>query len=112
MRREDQTMADHQDDKSSQAPAVMEMPWVLISNQIQLLSTQMNERFNDQRSRFEDRFIQIDKQFAQVDKQFTQIDNELTDIKSRLQFRNSTWLTIIVSVLSIIFGILVTLLIR
>ena len=53
---------------------VVEMPWVMISNQIQQLSTQMNERFNDQRIRFEDRFTQIDKRIDQVDKRIDGVE--------------------------------------
>jgi hypothetical protein len=88
------------EDPSNLPPAtpVVEMPWVLISNQIQQLSSQMNERFNDQRLRFEDRFDQIDKRFEQVDKR-------IDGLEARLTFRNSTWLTIIIALLTLVLGV-------
>ena len=125
-----------EDQSTPQTPgSVVEMPWVLISNQIQLLSTQINERFNDQRLRFEDRFTHIDQHIEevetrlnqridqvdkridqvethlgqridQVDKRIDQIDKRIDGIESRLTFRNSTWLTIILGLLTLIIGAL------
>ncbi len=103
------------------AATVVEMPWVLISNQIQLLSTQMNERFNDQRARFDDRFAHMeqrfDDRFAQIDQRFDQVDRRIDEVESRLDkridgietrlvFRNSAWLTIVLTAIGIILGIL------
>ena len=94
------------------ANTVVEMPWVLISNQIQQLSTQMNERFNDQRIRFEDRFAQIDKRIDQVDKHIDQVETQLGQridgIEARLTFRNSSWITIILTILALLLGALLT----
>ncbi len=87
------------------ANPVVEMPWVLISNQIQQLSTQMNERFNDQRIRFEDRFTQIDKRIDDVG---TRLSGRIDQVEARLTFRNSTWLTIILTILALILGALLT----
>ena len=89
-------------DETSSTPSsetVVELPWMLISNQIQLLSTQINERFNDQRVRFDDRFGHLSEQIQAVDKR-------VDGIESRLAFRNSTWLTIILTVLGVILGAL------
>ena len=103
--KEGSTVADDKPETPS-AGVVVEMPWVLISNQIQQLSTQMNERFNDQRIRFEDRFAQIDKRIDQVDKRIDQVDKRMDGIEARLTFRNSTWITIILAALGIILGVL------
>ncbi len=94
------------EETSSLPPAntVVEMPWVLISNQIQQLSSQMNERFNDQRLRFDDRFDAIEKRFEQMDKRFEQMDHRIDLLEGRLTFRNSTWLTIIVALLTLVLG--------
>ena len=61
----------------------------------------MNERFNDQRLRFEDRFDQVDKRFEQV-------DQHLELLEGRLTFRNSTWLTIVVALLTLVLGALLS----
>ena len=61
-----------EDKPTPQTPgSVVEMPWVLISNQIQQLSTQMNERF-DQHIRFEDRFTHIDQRIDEVEIRLSQ----------------------------------------
>ena len=98
--KEDEIMAE---EPSGLPPAttVVEMPWVLISNQIQQLSSQMNERFNDQRLRFEDRFDQVEKRFEQVDKY-------LELLEERLTFHNSTWLTIVFALLTLVLGALLS----
>ncbi len=140
--KEDLAMADEKASEPTTG-AVVEMPWVLISNQIQLLSTQMNERFNDQRARFEDRFTQIDKRFddhvAQINQRFNQVDKRIDQVETglgkridevetglgkrinvlenkfdkqfnvleaRLAFRNSTWLTIVLTAIGVILGVL------
>ena len=91
------------------APPVVEMPWVLISNQIQQLSSQMNERFNDQRLRFEDRFEQIDKRIdgleSRLSQRIDQVDKRIDCLEARLTFRNSTWLTIIIALLTLVLGV-------
>jgi len=119
--KEDEIMAE---EPSGLPPAntVVEMPWVLISNQIQQLSSQMNERFNDQRLRFEDRFDQVDKRFEQVDKRFEEVDKRFEQVdkrfeqvdkhfellEGRLTFRNSTWLAIVVALLTLVLGALLS----
>ncbi len=118
--KEDPAMADEKAPEPTTG-AVVEMPWVLISNQIQLLSTQMNERFNDQRVRFDDRFAQMDKRFddrfaqmdkrfddrfAQMDKRFDQVDKRIDGLEARLVFRNSTWLTIVLTAIGVVLGTL------
>ena len=98
-------MADESNELPS-ATTVREMPWVLICNQIQQLSSQMNERFNDQRLRFEDRFDAIDQRFEQVDQRFEQVDKRFDTLEGRLTFRNSTWITMILAAIGIILGVL------
>ena len=70
---------------------VVDMPWVLISNQIQQLSTNMNERLNainlridDFRDEVRQRFEQVDKRFEQVDKHFDSLETEVKEIKQTL----------------------------
>ena len=88
--KEDATMADEKAPEPTTG-AVVEMPWVLISNQIQLLSTQMNERFNDQRTRFDDRFAHMeqrfDDRFAQINQRFDQVDRHIDQVEHRLDQR-------------------------
>lgn len=82
-----------------QANTVVEMPWVLISNQIQQLSAQMNERFNDQCLRFDDRFNEqhgrFEDRFEEIDQRFEQADHRLDGLEGRLTFRNSnaSWIS-------------------
>ena len=103
---------------------VIEMPWVLISNQIQQLNDNMNQRFNDERMRmddrfaaqersFTDRFAAIDQRFVDIDQRFSDIDQRLDTIdrrfeklEHRLEFRVSTWLAIILAALTLIIGVL------
>jgi hypothetical protein len=55
-----------EDKPTPQTPgSVVEMPWVLISNQIQQLSTQMNERFDQCIDEVE---IRLSQRIDQVDK--------------------------------------------
>lgn len=108
--------------------SVLEMPWVLISNQIQQLNDNMNQRFNDERIRmddrfaaqersFNDRFAAIDQRFvaqersfndrfAVIDQRFASMDQRLDKIEHRLEFRVSTWLAIILAALTLIIGVL------
>ena len=138
MNREVSPMAD----ETSQTPvagSVVEMPWVLISNQIQQLNTNINQRFTDERIRMDDRFTtltqrmddrfaaqekRIDDRFDQVTQRFEQVDQRidtvelrlgqridqvdkrLDGLEARLTFRNSTWLTIILALLTLILGVL------
>lgn len=114
---------------------VIEMPWVLISNQIQQLNDNMNQRFNDERMRMDDRFAAQERQindrfvalersfadrFAAIDQRFVGIDQRLDKmdqrldkmdqrfdkIEHRLEFRVSTWLAIILAALTLIIGVL------
>lgn len=96
---------------------VIEMPWVLISNQIQQLNENMNQRFNDERLRMDDRFAAIDQRFAGIDQRFAGIDQRLDKLEHgmgqrfeklehRLEFRVSTWLAIILAALTLILGVL------
>jgi len=129
-------------DETSQTPvagSVVEMPWVLISNQIQQLNTNINQRFTDERIRMDDRFTtltqrmddrfaaqekRIDDRFDQVTQRFEQVDQRIDtvelrlgqridqvdqridDLEARLTFRNSTWLTIILALLTLMLGVL------
>lgn len=138
MNREVSPMAD----ETSQTPvagSVVEMPWVLISNQIQQLNTNINQRFTDERIRMDDRFTtltqrmddrfaaqekRIDDRFDQVTQRFEQVDQRIDtvelrlgqridqvdqridDLEARLTFRNSTWLTIILALLTLMLGVL------
>jgi len=108
----------------SEPTPVIEMPWVLISNQIQQLNDNMNQRFNDERIRMDDRFAAIDHRFAAIDQRFAGIDQRLDKmddrfdklehgmdqrfdkLEHRLEFRVSTWLTIILAALTLIIGVL------
>ncbi len=85
---------------------VIEMPWVFISNQIQQLNDNMNQRFNDERIRMDDRFAAIDHRFAAIDQRFAGIDQRLDKLEHRLEFRVSTWLAIILAALTLIIGVL------
>lgn len=73
-----------------ESSSVIEMPWVLISNQIQQLNDNMNQRFNDERIRmddrfasqerhFNDRFAGIDQQFAGIDQRFDAQERQFND---------------------------------
>ncbi|MCY0899145.1 MAG: hypothetical protein OWU33_09465 [Firmicutes bacterium] len=90
----------------SDAHPVLEMPWVLISNQIQQLNDNINQRFNDERLRMDerfaalersindrfaaqerslnDRFAAIDQRFAAIDQRFAAIDQRFAAIDQRL----------------------------
>lgn len=46
---------------------VIEMPWVLISNQIQQLNDNMNQPFNDKRIRMDDRRAGIDQRLDRLE---------------------------------------------
>lgn len=96
---------------------VIEMPWVLISNQIQQLNDNMNQRFNDERIRmddrfaaqersFNDRFAAIDQRFVGIDQRLDKMDQRFDKLEHRLEFRVSTWLAIILSALTLIIGVL------
>ena len=114
---------------------VIEMPWVLISNQIQQLNDNMNQRFNDERMRMDDRFaaqersftdrfaaqersftdrfaaidqrfVGIDQRFSDIDQRLDKIDQRFEKIEHRLEFRVSTWLAIILAALTLIIGVL------
>lgn len=100
---------------------VIEMPWVLISNQIQQLNDNMNQRFNDERIRMDDRFDAQERhfndrfdaqdrsfndRFAAIDQRFAGIDRRLDKLEHRLEFRVSTWLAIILAALTLIIGVL------
>ncbi|MHB1611991.1 MAG: hypothetical protein ACYCT0_09925, partial [Sulfobacillus sp.] len=89
---------------------VIDMPWVLISNQIQQLNENMNQRFNDERLRMDDRFAAIDQRFAGIDQRLDKleqdVDQRFTKLEHRLEFRVSTWLAIILAALTLIIGVL------
>ena len=89
----------------------------MITNQIQQLSTHINKRFNDQRIPFENRFTHIDQRIDeveirltqridQVDKGINQVDKRINGVESRLSIRHSTWLTIIIAILTLLIGTL------
>lgn len=121
-------------DKPTESSSVIDMPWVLISNQIQQLGDSINQRFTDERVRMDDRFnamerrmddrfsqidrriddfkTDVDKRFEQVDKRFEQIDKrfELIDrrfelMDGRLAFRMNIWVGIILAILSALLGL-------
>ena len=125
---------------------VIEMPWVFISNQIQQLNENMNQRFNDERIRMDDRFVAqersfndrfiaqeqnfnahfaaidqrfdaqersfndrfaaIDQRFAGIDQRLDKMDDRFDKLEHCLEFRVSTWLTIILAALTLIIGVL------
>lgn len=108
----------------AESTSVIEMPWVLISNQIQQLNDNMNQRFNDKRIRMDDRFAaqerRIDERFTAVNQRFNKMDERLDKIderfdkmdqrfdkmERRLEFRVSTWVAIILAALTLIIGAL------
>ena len=107
---------------------VIEMPWVLISNQIQQLNENMNQRFNDERIRmddrfaaqerhvtdrfdaqdrnFSDRFTVIEQRLDKMDQRFDKVDEHFDKLEHRLEFRVNTWLAIILAALTLIIGVL------
>ncbi len=107
---------------------VIEMPWVLISNQIQQLNENMNQRFNDHRIRmddrfaaqerhvtdrfdaqdrnFSDRFTVIEQRLDKMDQRFDKVDEHFDKLEHRLEFRVNTWLAIILAALTLIIGVL------
>ncbi|PSR30159.1 MAG: hypothetical protein C7B46_18165, partial [Sulfobacillus benefaciens] len=96
---------------------VIDMPWVLISNQIQQLNENMNQRFNDERLRMDDRFAAqerslndrfaaIDQRLDKIDQRMDQMDQRFDKLEHRLEFRVSTWLAIILAALTLIIGVL------
>ena len=91
------------DDNAKTPPAdvVIEMPWVLISNQIQQLSTQMNGLFHDQRLRFDDSMPLTSASISWN----PGLPNASTVSQRRLTFHNnSTWWTMILALLTLILG--------
>jgi anti-sigma-K factor RskA len=119
--------------KPSDANPVLEMPWVLISNQIQQLNDNLNQRFNDERLRMDERFAalerrtddrfaalerRIDDRFAAQDQRLAAIEQRLNKLEQdtnqrfdklerRLEFRVSTWLAIVIAALTLIIGVLI-----
>ncbi|MCY0898209.1 MAG: hypothetical protein OWU33_04625 [Firmicutes bacterium] len=102
----------------SDAHPVLEMPWVLISNQIQQLNDNINQRFNDERLRMDerfaalersvnDRFAAIDQRFAAIDQRLDKMDQRFDKLEHRLEFRVSTWLAILLAALTLIIGVLI-----
>jgi exonuclease VII large subunit len=120
----------------SDAHPVLEMPWVLISNQIQQLNDNINQRFNDERLRMDerfaalersvndrfaaqerslnDRFAAIDQRLAAIDQRLAAIDQRLDKmdqrfgkLEHRLEFRVNTWLAILLAALTLIIGVLI-----
>jgi tetrahydromethanopterin S-methyltransferase subunit G len=104
---------------------VLEMPWVLISYQIQQLNDNMNQRFYDERLRMDDRcaaqerhmndrFVaqnqQINDRFAaqerRMDDRFAAVDQRLDKLEHRLEFRVSTWIAVVLAALTLIIGAL------
>ena len=95
------------EDNTPKSNSVVEMPWILISNQIQQLNTNMNERLNainlriddfreEVRQRFEQvdkRFEQVDKRFEQVDKRFEQMDKRMDELKQEIDVAKKSMLT-------------------
>ena len=90
------------DEQQSTPPSatVVDMPWLLLSNQIQQLSSSLSDRFSDQRAYFEQRFSdqrayfeqrfqQIDQRFdderAYVDQRFEQVDRRFERIDQQLE---------------------------
>ena len=67
---------------------VLDMPWVLISNQIQQLNDNMNQRFNDERLRMDDRFAALERnahdRFAALDQRFDGIDQRMDKMDQRM----------------------------
>ena len=119
-------------DKPRESGSVIDMPWVLISNQIQQLNTSMNQRFTDERARMDDRFAalekrmddrfaqvdqrfqqidqrfeQIDQRFQQIDQRFEAVDQRLNRMEHRLEFRMSIWVSIIIALLTALLGFFV-----
>ena len=100
-------MGDPTEPSSSESTTVREMPWVLISNQIQQLQASMNERFNDQRLRMDEQIHQLNERFTQVDQRLDKMDQRLDGFAHRLEFRMNTWLAIVLALLTAILGFFV-----
>ncbi len=63
--RGDEPMSDEVQ-KPQESSQLLEMPWVLISNQIQQLNTSLNERFNDVNARLGDVTVRMDDMNASL----------------------------------------------
>lgn len=115
-------------EKPQTANQVLEMPWVLISNQIQQLNTGLNERFNDVNARFGDLKTRIDDMNTNLSKRIEDVNTNLSKriedvninlnhridgvdkrmdrLDVRLVNRVSIWVTAIIAALTIILGFL------
>ncbi len=81
-------MAD-QPDVQSAAGAVIEMPWVLLSNQIQQLNENLNARLTEQKAYLDDHLAQferrIDERFQHIDERFEALDRRFETIDHRFE---------------------------
>lgn len=110
-------------EKPQESGQVLEMPWVLISNQIQQLNTSLNERFNDVNARFNERFndmnVRFNERFNDMNARFddlktrmddmnTNLNHRMDGLESRLTNRVSLWVTVVVAVAAALLGFLFT----
>ena len=92
-----------QENQSNQS---LTMPWIVLSNQIQSMERNLNQRLDDFKADVDRRFEQVDKRFEQVDKRFDQVDKRMGGIESRLSNRMNAWLAVVLMVLTALLGFL------
>jgi DNA repair exonuclease SbcCD ATPase subunit len=109
MPKEGAPMADPPETPEPPRGAVLEMPWVLLSNQIQQLNDNLNARLSEQKAylddhltqaerRFDERLTQLERRLdarldehdrrfaqleAQIDQRFTQVDQRFAQLEQR-----------------------------
>jgi tetrahydromethanopterin S-methyltransferase subunit G len=114
--------------KPQESSPVLEMPWVLISNQIQQLNTSLNERFNDVNARFGDLKTRMDDMNTNLSRRIEEVntnlakriedvnthlnhrmdglDKRMDGVEARLTHRLSIWITIVLAALTALLGFL------
>ena len=97
------------EDNNTQQHSIIEMPWVLISNQIQQMNQNMNARFDDVNKRFDDvnkRIDDVNKRVDGIEEQMKDMKSDMKDMKSDMLTKPGYYTTIIGTIVMLILGAL------
>jgi len=92
---------------------LLTMPWMVLSNQIQTMDRNLNQRLDDFKENVNSHFTDIDKRFDSVDKQFDSVNKQFDGMEIRfdqmdvrLANRMNIWLAVVLMIFSVLLGFL------
>jgi len=93
-------------DQTTQDNQALTMPWIVLSNQIQSMERNFNQRLDDFKDTVNTRLDGMDKRLDGMDKRLDGMDKRLDGLEGRLANRMNAWMAVVMMVLTALLGFL------